>query len=248
MRVLHLVVTACATLGLATTAIAAADTVVLAGATGKSGVPLVKILQSQGYKVRAMVRDQAKGATLGPDVELVEADVTKPDTLGPAMKGATYVISVIGSVSPNPPNNPENVDYQGIVNLVDAARAASVRHFVLMSSVGAGDANPATPLNKMFGMVLLWKGKAEDYLRKSGLAYTIVRPGGLKNCEPGQVGLRLAPGDDATRGGICRSDVGLVMADALTRKEAAGKTVALISDDKAPVDAWKSAWATLPRD
>ena len=248
MRLMKLAIAFGAVLGLAGPALAAGDVVLVAGATGKSGAPLVRILQSQGYKVRALVRDKAKGAALAGEVELVEGDVTRPETLAPAMKGAAYVISAIGAVSAAPPNNPENVDYQGVVNMVDAAKAAKVRHFVLMSSVGAGDANPATPLNKIFGMVLLWKGKGEAYVRQSGLPYTIVRPGGLKNCEPGQVGLRLAPGDDTTRGMICRADVGLVMADALKRPEAAGKTVALVSDDKAPVDAWKASWATLPKD
>jgi uncharacterized protein YbjT (DUF2867 family) len=247
MRALRLIAAA-ATFCLATSAMATGETVLVAGATGKTGAPLIRILQAQGYTVRAMVRDRAKAGDLGAGVEIVEADVTRAETLAAAAKGAAYVISAIGASSATPPNNPENVDYKGIANLADAARAASARHFVLMSSIGSGDANPATPLNKVFGMVLMWKGKGEEHLRQSGVPYTIVRPGGLVDCESGKVGLNIAPGDSRVSGRICRADVALVMADALTNPAAAGKTIALIGDDKAPLDAWKSAWAGIARD
>jgi uncharacterized protein YbjT (DUF2867 family) len=242
------VVAFAAAFGIATAAYAAGETVVVAGATGKSGPPLIKILQDQGYKVRAMVRDKAKAGDLGAGVEVVQGDVTKPETLGSIMKGATFVISTIGAGGVEPPNNAENVDYKGVANLTDAAKAAGVKHFVLMSSIGAGDTNPETFLNKRFGMVLKWKGDGEEHLRKSGLSYTIVRPGGLADCDPGKVGLKIAPKGAALQGRICRSDVGLMMADALTNKDAAGKTVETISDDKAAVDGWKSTWAGVAKD
>lgn len=248
MALMKTVVAFAAAMGMTASAYAAGETVLVTGATGKSGVPLIKILSEQGYKVRAMVRDKAKAGDMGKGVEVVQGDVTKPETLGAAMKGATFVISTIGAGSPAPPNNPENVDYKGVVSMTDAAKAAGVKHLVLMSSIGAGDPNPEVMLNKMFGMVLMWKGKGEDYLRKSGVPYTIVRPGGLADCDPGKVGLKIAAGSEALQGRICRSDVGLIMADALTNKDAAGKTIATISDDKAAAGAWKGAWAAIKKD
>jgi len=223
-------------------------TVAVAGATGKTGVPLVKILVAEGYTVRAMVRDRAKAGDLGAGVEVVEADVTQPATLAAALKGADYVISTIGASSPKPPNDPENVDYRGIASLADAAKAAGVKHVVLMSSLGAGDENPATVLNRAFGMVLMWKGKGEQHLRDSGVPYTIVRPGGLVDCEAGKSGLALSAGDAAATGRVCRADVALVMVDALRNPAAAGKTVGLVGDDKAAPGAWTSAWAAIAKD
>ena len=248
MPTLKTVVAFAAAMGLATSAYAAGETVVVAGATGKSGPALVKILGEQGYKVRAMVRDKAKASSLGAGVEVVEADVTKPETLGGALKGATYLISTVGATSPAPPNNPENVDFKGVVNLTDAAKTAGIKHFVLMSSIGAGDTKPETMLNKVFGMVLMWKGKGEDHLRKSGVPYTIVRPGGLADCEPVKVGLKIGAITEEMQGRICRSDVGLIMANALGNKDAAGKSINTISDDKAAAGAWKSAWAAVKKD
>jgi uncharacterized protein YbjT (DUF2867 family) len=241
------VIAAVAALGFAASS-HAKDVVLVAGATGKTGAPLMKILQAEGYAVRALVRDRAKSGDLGADVEVVEGDVTKPETLAAATKGADYVVSTIGASSAQPPNNPENVDYGGVANLAKAAKAAGAKHVVLMSSIGAGDENPATPLNRMFGMVLLWKGKGEQALRDSGVPYTIVRPGGLVDCEPGKEALLIAAGDAAVSGRICRADVALVMADALKNPAAAGKTIALVGDPKGQPGAWKSAWAAVAKD
>lgn len=246
MRLMKTVVAFAAAMGLATSAYAAGETVLVVGG-GKSGLPLVKILKDQGYKVRLSVRDKSKVEKMD-GVEIVEADVTKPDTLPASLKDVTYVISTIGAGGVEPPNNAENVDYKGILSLTDAAKAAGVKHFVLMSSIGAGDKNPETFLNKRFGMVLMWKGESEEYLRKSGVPYTIVRPGGLKECDPGKVGLKITGKNAGAVGSICRSDVGLVMAHALGNKDAAGKTVENVSDEKAAVDAWKSTWAAIPKD
>lgn len=248
MRLSKLFIAAVIAAVFASSAQAAGKTVLVAGANGKTGVQLVKVLQARGYKVRAMVRDRGKAGDLGAAVEVVEADVTNPDTLAVAVSGAAFVVSAIGAGSTTPPNNPENVDYQGVANLADAAKAAAVRHFVLLSSIGSGDASPDTPLNKVFGMVLMWKGKGEDHLRRSGVPYTIVRPGGLVDCEPGRTGLNVAPGDAKVAGRICRGDVALVMVDALTNPAATGKTIALVSDDQLPVGAWKKAWAAISKD
>jgi uncharacterized protein YbjT (DUF2867 family) len=246
MRLIKSIMAFAAAMGLATSAYAAGETVLVVGG-GKSGLPLVKILKEQGYKVRLSVRDKTKAGDVEAGVEVVESDVTKPATLPAALKGATYVISTIGAGGVEPPNNAENVDYKGVVSLADASKTAGVKHFVLMSSIGAGDTNPETFLNKRFGMVLMWKGKGEEHVRKSGLSYTIVRPGGLANCDPGKVGLKLGPAGANLAGRICRSDVGLVMADALTNKDAVGKTVEVISEDGAQLTAWKNAWAGIPK-
>ncbi|MBL8642931.1 MAG: SDR family oxidoreductase [Rhodospirillaceae bacterium] len=249
MRLMKFVATVAAAMGLvvtsmATSAYAAGETVLVVGG-GKSGLPLVKILKEQGYKVRLSVRDKSKAGDVEPGTEIVEADVTKADTLPAALKGVTYVISTIGAGGVEPPNNAESVDYKGVAALADASKKAGVKHFVLMSSINAGDDNPETFLNKRFGMVLMWKARGEEHLRKSGVPYTVVRPGGLQNCDPGKIGLKMGPAESKYMGRICRSDVGLVMTDALTNKDAAGKTVEVIAEEGAPLTAWKSAWAGI---
>jgi uncharacterized protein YbjT (DUF2867 family) len=259
-RSIHLgIVTMAAMLGPAAGIAADKGTAVVVGG-GQSGAPLVQTLVDEGYTVRVMVRDPARATGLPAEAKVVAGDVTRPATLGDALAGADYVLSTIGAncvpKQPFPPGGgPEDVDYRGIENLATAAKSAGVRQMVLLSSLGAGDTNPKAPLNGMCGMVLDWKGRGEASLRASGLPFTIVRPGGLKPfpgqpaCTGGKEGLLLYARDgDGGSGSLCRADVALVMADALGNQDALNKTVSLIGDKQQPVDAWRKAWAGLPKD
>ena len=235
-------------------------TVVVIG-SGQSGRPLARILLEQGYDVKIHTRsaERAKSRGLPEGAGVVEGDSTKPETLAGDFDGVDYVISTIGAqCAPNEPpragSTPEDVDYMGIANLASAAKAAGVKQFVLMSAIGAGNADPEDGLNKMCDMVLKWKGDGEQALRDSGVPYTIVRPGGLKpfpgqpECMEGTEPLLVYPSDEERSGALCRADVGLVMAAALGNADALGKTVNLIADSSAGLDDWQSAWAEIPAD
>ena len=228
-------------------------TVLVAGASGKTGSHVMEQLEAQGYSARGMSRNVERAAENVPgDYEWVQGDAKDPSTLTAAMEGADYVISTIGAGPPdaNGPNAPEFVDYGGVKNLVDAASAAGVKHFVLMSSQGATDDSPENPLNKMFNNVLVWKLKGEDHLRASGLNYTIVRASALEGAknEPGTVGLLFDQGDDTT-GVIHRADAATVMIAALTDSGANKKTFELFNDESAPADNWRDGgFAALAAD
>lgn len=111
--------------------------VLIAGATGGVGLHLVRRLLARNDPVRALVRDVEKARrVLGSEVELMAGDTRKPHTLVPAVVRARAVISATGSRSPLGPNSPKHVDYEGVRNLVAAARGAGMEHFVLVSSIG----------------------------------------------------------------------------------------------------------------
>lgn len=82
------------------------------------------------------------------------------------------------------------IDNFGTVNLVDACGKCGVNRFVLISSILVNGAamgqllNPAYIFLNVFGLTLVAKLQAEKYIRKSGINYTIIRPGGLKNDPP----------------------------------------------------------------
>jgi len=235
--------TACAGMG------KAPPEVLVAGATGQTGQQIVKRLQQQGYRVHALVRDTAKAnEQLGPDVDYVQGDVKDAASLTAAMSGVHAVISSIGARGKDGPDRPEMVDYQGVRNLVDAAKAARVRQFVLVSSRGV--THEGHPLNRMFGDVLIWKLKGEDYLRGSGLAYTVVRPGGLLN-EPASTGdIAFEQGDRTFSGtlSIPREDVAIVCVEALRNPEAKFRTFEIHRQEGAPVTDWKAKFASLEPD
>lgn len=82
------------------------------------------------------------------------------------------------------------VDNFGTVNLVDACSKTGVNRFILISSILVNGAamgqilNPAYIILNVLGLTLIAKLQAEQYIRKSGINYTIVRPGGLRNDPP----------------------------------------------------------------
>jgi len=226
------------------------QTVLVAGATGQTGALIVRKLQQQGYRVRVLVRDPEKArARLGPDVEVVQADIRDAEAVRAAAAGAWAVVSAISAGSKEGPERPETIDYQGVRNLVDGAVAGGAQRFVLISSRGVTD--PDHILNRLFGNVLVWKLKGEDYLRASGIAYTIVRPGGLLN-EPGGKGEIVFAQGDPPMGEkglfIPREDVATICVEALKHPEARFRTVEIHRVDGTPSTDWKARFAGLKPD
>lgn len=224
------------------------ERVLVAGATGRTGVHIVQQLQERGYTVRTLVRDAAGSEDkLGPDVELVVGDARQPATLEPAFADVDLVISTIGTGQKEGPNSPEFVDYGGNVNLTDAAREAGVTRFVLVSSMGV--THEEHPLNKMFGNILIWKKAGEDYLRASGVPYTIVRPGGLVDKPGGQKRVVFEQSDTVKAVGIAREDVATVCVAALDRDDARNKVFEVFTvktgDGQPPSTDWDALFAAL---
>ena len=246
MRFTRRLVLAVMTTALAAPVLAKGELVLVAGANGQSGKPAIALLKEQGYRVRAMVRDPAKGADLGVDV--VVADVTKPETLPAAMKGVDFVISTVATGRGG--QTPEQLEFHGIANLATAAKAAGVKQFVLMSSMNAGNQDMTLFLNAKMDKVLIWKGEGEKALRASGVPYTIVRPGGLQReaCQAGKVGLKIAADDGVTIAPVCRADVAAVMVAALGNKDTIGKTFQVQTDAAAQPMAWTSVFPKLAKD
>jgi uncharacterized protein YbjT (DUF2867 family) len=220
------------------------ELVLVAGATGGTGQQLVAQLREQGYGVRALVRDGASAAEiLGADVELIVADVREPESLVPAFDSVTRVISAIGASEKEGPNSPEFVDYGGNKNLIDAAVRAGVRQFVLISSMGVTHEDHV--LNRIFGDVLIWKLKAEDDLRDSGMPYTVVRPGGLHDRPGGEKLIVFEQIDEVKTVNISRADVASVCLAALAYPEAQGKTFAVFTVKQPPMTDWQAKFSAL---
>ncbi len=228
-------------------------TILVAGASGRAGRYVVNHLKAEGLRFRAMTRSRPEALQrLGDDyssVDWVECDVRDPAQVSAAMRGVDLVISVIGANQVTGDNSAEFVDYGGVRNLVDAAIGEGVEQFVLLTAIGVTD--PAHPFNKATRGALGWRFKGEEYLRASGLAYTIVRPAGLVNEPAGQKGLRLTQGDvwrPLLRSTLSRDDLALVLIEALRQPAARNTTFELVNDASLPPGAWRESFATLRRD
>jgi len=202
------------------------DMVVVAGATGRTGQLVVKRLLDAGYEVRAMVRSMEKGKrVLGEDIAMVKADVTNLVSLPPLLEGADFVISAVGSGKASP----EVVDYAGSLALIDAAKAAGIKKFIMVTSGGV--TWRFHPLNWTGDNVLKWKRKAEIYLRASGLTHVIVRPNGGLNDDPAGENKITFTQTDKFGGRISRDDVAVVCVKALGYQEADNKTFEIQKDN-----------------
>lgn len=178
--------------------------ILIAGATGQTGRIIVQKLLDRNVRPRILVRDEFSAQKLfSHRVDTSLGDIRQIESLLPAMSDVDVIISAVGSRTPVGKNCPKRLDYEGVANLVQAARMSGVHRFILISSIAVTQANH--PMN-CFGKVLDWKLEGENALRKSGLDYAIIRPGGLVDTPGGQKSLVFDQGDKIL-GTISRSDL-----------------------------------------
>jgi uncharacterized protein YbjT (DUF2867 family) len=143
--------------------------ILVAGATGMLGGAIAGRLRDEGKAVRALVRPATDSRSLGvKGVEIAPGDLKDRASLDRACQGVTVVITTANSAAREGDDNPETVEERGNRNLVDAARAAGVSHFVFTSALGS-DLNSPVPF-------IRGKAIAEQYLKESGLTYTVLMP------------------------------------------------------------------------
>jgi uncharacterized protein YbjT (DUF2867 family) len=146
--------------------------ILVTGASGYVGNNLVRRLVGAGKPVRAMVHNREKAearlADLRDRVEIVAGDVTRPDTLTPAMRGVEAVVHLVAVAIERGERTYEQVNTQGTINVVDAARAAGIRRMIYMGQNGSDSASPHR--------FLASKGRAQDVVTASGLDWTALRP------------------------------------------------------------------------
>jgi uncharacterized protein YbjT (DUF2867 family) len=216
--------------------------VFVAGATGATGQRVVKILCDRQIAVRALVRDLAKARLVLPAaVELVQGDVGSAAALATAMADCDAVICATGAKPSLDPTGPYQVDYIGTKNLVDAAKGQQVEKFIIVSSLCVSQ---FFHFLNIFWLVLYWKQQGEAYLKNSGLTYTIVRPGGLKNDETAGP-LVMSTADTLFDGSIPRQKVAEVCVESLFQPAAANKVVEIICQSTATSKNWEELFASV---
>jgi len=148
--------------------------ILVVGSTGMVGSEICHILGEKGLPFRALVRETSDAAKVerikACGAELVKGDLRDPASLAPACQGVTQVISTVSSMpfSYQPGiNDIQTTDLNGVINLIDAAKAAGVKHFIDITFSGNIDRD--FPLRNA-------KRAVEQYLKASGLVYTILRP------------------------------------------------------------------------
>lgn len=201
-------------------------TVIVFGATSEGGLELCRRLTADGVRVVAGVRassDRSKLDALG--VECREADAMEPDQVLRAMRDLGEQPTVVSFLGGMPSRAASLVDSRGNINVIHAATAGGARRFVLVTSVGCNDSR--TALRWVPRMILRHtireKGKAEAYLRGSGLAWTIIRPGRLTSIRRRPTGRGILIEHALAFGPITRVDLGEQVYRAVSSERAVGK-------------------------
>jgi uncharacterized protein YbjT (DUF2867 family) len=216
--------------------------VFVAGSTGQTGRRIVQQLVQRQIPVRALVRNLEKGKeVLPPEVELVVGDVLNPAQLPEMIGDSTAIVCATGAANLWDPTAPYRVDYEGTKHLVDAAQAKGIEHFVLVSSLCVSQL--FHPLN-LFWLILVWKKQAENYLAESGLTYTIVRPGGLRN-DDNEFPIVMESADSLFDGSIPRTKVAQVCVEALFKPEARNKIAEIIAKPEVTAKSFDELFASV---
>lgn len=186
------------------------------GATGSIGRHVVAQALAEGHEVRAVTRRARHGLPAG--VEVMQADITAPGTLGPLVEGVDRIVFTHGNFGA-----PEAVDYGAVRNVLMALGGRPVR-IALMTTIAVTDRKGNHD----------WKRRAERLVRASGNAYTIVRPGWFDYNARDEEQLVMLQGDrrqsgSPRDGAIARPQLARVLLGALRCDSAAFTTLELVS-------------------
>jgi uncharacterized protein YbjT (DUF2867 family) len=153
----------------------------LTGATGTIGRPLLRRLLAAGVPVRCMVRDPRRLCSERVQVQIALGDLADPLSFTNALRGVDTVVHLAAAIRDQPGGSIEQLAGIATSRLVRASEGAEVRRFVFFSALGASTRNPTRLLRA--------KAVAERAVVSSSLAHTIFAPSVVYS--PGDPFLRL---------------------------------------------------------
>ena len=211
--------------------------VLVAGAHGKVGQILIKKLEENGHKVKAMIRDKEQAdeiKSLG--AETVMGDLEKDESF--PLEHIDAVVFVAGSGAGTSDEKTIAVDQNGAIRLIEDAYKHKVQRFVMLSSIGAHDPKAGPEEMQTY---LKAKHEADKELKFSSLLYTIVRAVELTD-EDGTGMVNAALELENRKAKVSREDVAEVLAGCLDQPHTENKVFEL-SKGNLPI---KEALANLP--
>jgi uncharacterized protein YbjT (DUF2867 family) len=202
--------------------------IVIAGGHGQVARQLGRLVAQHDHEAVGIIRNPEHVPDLesdGVEPALLDLEATDVEELTGVVRGADAVVFAAGGGPDGNAGRKETVDKGAAIMLADAAAAAGVRRYVMVSAMGTEGADPDS--DDVFQVYLRAKQAADDYLRSSDLDWTIVKPGRLTDDVPTgliQVG-RL------DRGAITRGDVAHAVAEALEADNTISKSFDVLNGD-----------------
>ncbi len=207
--------------------------VAITGASGKTGYRVAEEAISAGYQVRLIIRTQSKLPDSIKGCETYVLGNSNGVSLDYALKGCESLIIATGARPSIDLTGPAKVDYLNIQKQVESCKRQNLKRVVLVSSLCAGKL--IHPLN-LFGLILLWKRLGEIALQKSGLDWTVLRPGGLNENEDKLKNENILFSGEKTQeeGSIPRRLVAKSCIEALKTKDSIKKIIEITSNEENP--------------
>lgn len=228
--------------------------VLVVGGTRGTGLLIVQLLLRDGHRVRVLARNPAQAtARVGPTVEVIPGDLTRPETLRPAVQGVTHVIFTAGvAVGPAREKQIIATEYEGVLQTVAVARKEGFGgRFLYMTSIGVTRRSlTGAFLNLVKGNTLRWRRRAEEEIRASGVDYTIIRAGFLVNSPGGRrtIEVRQGPYPLAPQYRIARADVAETFVEALKRASTSRTTFDVVWGGGSRREPWDLLFGRLKPD
>jgi len=201
--------------------------VLVVGGHGRVGLRLLRLLAPDGHRGRGVIRKAEQAGDLeAAGAEPVLCDLERGDDLRPDVGGADAIVFAAGAGPGSGPERKRTVDYGAAVRSMEAAGDLGVTRFVIVSSIGTHDVAGAAEAMRPY---LQAKRDADDALKRSGLDWTIVKPGHLTDAPgSGRVQVSRAFG---RRADVPRDDVALVLLECLQAPNTIGIEFELFEGD-----------------
>jgi len=158
--------------------------IVIFGATGGTGMELVKQSLQKNYKVTAFVRTPTKLDIADANLQIVQGDVLNYDEVFDAIAGQDIVFCTLGM----PASDKSTLRTDGTENIVKAMKENGIKRFICQTSLGFADSKEVLPWHMKYIIVpFILKNAFKDHelqesvIEKSNLDWTIVRPGNMTN-------------------------------------------------------------------
>lgn len=199
--------------------------ITIVGGHGSIAMLMHPILKSMGHQVRGIIRKEEQAKDLREfGAEPVVCDIEEHEDISEAVGQADVVLFAAGAGPGSGAERKFTVDRDGAIKLIEASKKNGISRYVMISAMGLDEPRG----NEVFRAYLKAKAEADEALKKSGLDYTIIKPGRLTD-EPGSGKVALAR--ELPRGEVPREDVAQVLAEVLDSPQTAGLVLDLTSGD-----------------
>jgi nucleoside-diphosphate-sugar epimerase len=203
--------------------------VVIAGGHGQIALRLERLLCARGDHATGLIRKPQEADDLraaGAEPVVCDLESARVADVARHLEAADAAVFAAGAGPGSGIPRKDMVDRAAAVLFADAAEAAGVKRFVVISSVGA-DGEPPPGTDPVFAAYLRAKAAADLYIRsQDALDWTILRPGRLTD-DPGTGRVTLA--EQTARGDVSRDDVAAVLVALLGEPRSARRTLQVIN-------------------